>query len=132
MSQKSLGRQLLVEYHNCSRELLDDVEYLRRVMIEAAKATGATVVGEIFHHFNPYGVSGVVVIAESHLAIHTWPEYRYAAVDLFTCGSEINPYKGFELIKTSLESEIFFVKEMKRGKFASDIHISHKPTHLTL
>lgn len=131
MIQQALGRQLLVEYHNCTRHLLDDTAYLREVMIEAARVTGATVVGEIFHHFSPHGVSGVVVIAESHLSIHTWPEYRYAAVDLFTCGREIDPYKGFELLKDSLGSEFFFVREVKRGEIRGDGLFPHKPPLIT-
>jgi S-adenosylmethionine decarboxylase proenzyme len=124
---RTLGRQLMVEYHGCAPDLLNDVEHVKRSMVEAAKATGATIVGDLFHHFSPHGVSGVVVIAESHLAIHTWPEYGYAAVDLFTCGSEIDPYRGFALLKVALGAEKSEVEEFTRGRFDSDVPLHHKP-----
>jgi len=76
----SLGRHVLVEFFGCSSEILNDVPLIETSMLAAAKEAGATVINSVFHHFSPFGVSGVVVIQESHLAIHTWPEYRYAAV----------------------------------------------------
>ena len=79
---KSLGRHILVEFHGCSAEILNDVPRIEHDMLEAATQSGATIINSVFHHFSPFGVSGVIVIQESHLAIHTWPEYRYAAVDL--------------------------------------------------
>lgn len=127
MEHNALGHQLMVEYHGCAPELLNDVEHVKRSMVAAAKATGATIVGELFHHFSPHGVSGVVVIAESHLAIHTWPEYGYAAVDLFTCGDEIDPYLGFALLKDALDAERSEVAEIYRGKFESKVRLLHKP-----
>lgn len=128
MENNALGRQLMVEYFNCSSARLNDVQHIRQSMLDAAQATGATVVGEVFHQFNPHGVSGVVVIAESHLAIHTWPEYGYAAVDLFTCGNEIDPYKGFEALKRALRSGHFEVREFLRGQITDRQHpLLHKP-----
>lgn len=112
---QALGRQIIVEYYNCNPEKLNDTALIKRAMREAANACGATVVQEAFHLFNPHGVSGVVVIAESHLAIHTWPEYGYAAVDLFTCGEEINPEIAFEYLRDALEAGNFSAMEMKRG-----------------
>ena len=88
---EALGRHILVEFYNCSPELMNDVVHIEKSMVEAAETAGATVINSTFHHFSPYGVSGVVVIQESHLAIHTWPEFGYAAVDLFTCGDSVNP-----------------------------------------
>jgi len=124
----SLGHQLMVEYFGCSPELLNDSDHVRAAMMDAANATGATVVGEVFHLFNPHGVSGVVVIAESHLAIHTWPEYGYAAVDLFTCGDEIDPYRGFDLLLKALGASHFEVCEFFRGHLESDGRpLPHKP-----
>jgi len=84
----SLGRHILVEYYNCDPEILNDVFKIEESMVAAAKEAEATVINATFHHFSPYGVSGVVVIQESHLAIHTWPERGYAAVDVFSCGSK--------------------------------------------
>ncbi|WP_243288177.1 adenosylmethionine decarboxylase [Geothrix terrae] len=82
----ALGRHLLVEYTGCDAAVLADLERITTAMLDAARASGATIVTHSFHHFSPHGVSGAVIIAESHLAIHTWPEHRFAAVDFFSCG----------------------------------------------
>jgi S-adenosylmethionine decarboxylase proenzyme len=85
-------------------------------MLEAASYSGATVLGSSFHYFTPQGVSGVIVIAESHLAIHTWPEYEYAAVDIFTCGVVVDPWVAFHRLKLSLDSKECIVREIVRGE----------------
>jgi S-adenosylmethionine decarboxylase proenzyme len=82
----SLGRHLLVELYDCDPDKLNDPKGVEQAMREAASLSGATIVQSVFHMFSPYGVSGVVVVAESHLAVHTWPEYGFAAVDYFSCG----------------------------------------------
>ncbi|HPI41374.1 MAG TPA: adenosylmethionine decarboxylase, partial [Pseudobdellovibrionaceae bacterium] len=110
----SLGRHILVEFNSCNPEKLNDVAFIEQSMIKAAEIAGATVINSTFHHFSPWGVSGVVVIQESHLAIHTWPEYRYAAVDLFTCGETVNPWVSFNHLKTAFEAN-FSALEMNRG-----------------
>ena len=97
---KALGQQTSVEYYKCNPEILNDVAAIKRAMRDAARIAGATIVQEAFHLFNPHGVSGVVVIAESHLAIHTWPEYGYAAVDLFTCGDDVDSELAFPPFKS--------------------------------
>ena len=84
-------------------------------MLHAAEETGATIIGKIFHQFSPYGVTGVVAIAESHLCIHTWPEYGYAAVDIFTCGASFNPTEAAHLIIEALESKDPDLSEVERG-----------------
>lgn len=111
----ALGRHILVEFYQCSPDILNDVEKVREMMIDATNRSGATLVTENFHHFNPYGVSGVVVIAESHLTIHTWPEYGYAAVDLFTCGDTVDPWIAFDILKSGLGSQESQYNELKRG-----------------
>jgi len=125
---RALGRQLLAEYYGCRPDLLDDIEHIRSVMLHAARVSGATIVGEVFHRFKPYGVSGVVVIAESHLAIHTWPEYGYAAVDLFTCGEDVDPYSGFDYLREALGGKRCEKRELTRG-LSEDIGrpLRHKP-----
>lgn len=82
----SLGRHLLAEFYDCETGALNDPGQIERLMNEAARLSGATVVRSVFHVFSPHGVSGVVVVEESHLAVHTWPEHSYAAVDYFSCG----------------------------------------------
>lgn len=124
----SLGRQILVEFYQCDAEKLNNENHIAQAMHDAAVISGATIVEEVFHTFSPHGISGVVVIAESHLAIHTWPEYGYAAVDLFTCGDEIEPEKGFDLLKNELGSKNVSVMELKRGVLEiQNRPLLHKP-----
>lgn len=110
-----LGKHLLVEYYDCDVETLKNTLLIEKYMIEAAEAAKATIVKSVFHTFNPWGVSGVIVIEESHLTIHTWPEYKYAAVDLFTCGDMLYPLAAFTLLKMKLKAERFDLKKMLRG-----------------
>jgi len=97
---------------------LDDLPYIRSALLEAAEKTGATVIGS-FHHFSPQGVTGVVAIAESHLCIHTWPEYGYAAVDIFTCGKGFKPRKAADLIIQRLQCVQPSITELQRGLISS-------------
>lgn len=114
MSNVALGNHILVEFMNCDPHIMNDVATIERDMVDAARKAGATVINSTFHHFSPYGVSGVVVIQESHLAIHTWPEYGYAAVDLFTCG-EMDAWISFDYLKDCFKSKSYSALEMKRG-----------------
>src|SRR5262249_51207427 len=114
---EALGRQILVEFYDCDGRVFADEAAIRRHMIDAVAASGATIVSDTFHHFSPFGVSGVVVIAESHVTIHTWPEHRYAAVDIFTCGETINPWLIQELLARWFRSANTSCMELKRGLF---------------
>ncbi|MCO6360394.1 polyamine aminopropyltransferase [Roseivirga pacifica] len=114
----SLGRHIIVEYYDCSPEILNDVVNIEKSMINAAEEAGATIINSTFHHFSPYGVSGVVVIQESHLAIHTWPEYGYASVDLFTCGDTVNPWVSYQLLKEAFKAGHGSAVELSRGEMA--------------
>jgi S-adenosylmethionine decarboxylase len=104
-----------LELKGCDKEVLNDVGFLREVLLAAAGEARATVLGESFHQFNPQGVSGVVIIAESHLVIHTWPEYGYAAADIFTCGNSVRPEKAAEIIVRKLGSKDHSIIEIRRG-----------------
>jgi S-adenosylmethionine decarboxylase proenzyme len=86
ISKMPLGKQIILELYQCNAKKLSNPQFIEEVMQQAATAMGATIVTSAFHHFAPNGVSGVVVIQESHLTIHTWPEHHYAAIDIFTCG----------------------------------------------
>ncbi len=111
----ALGRHLLIELQDCDKEVLNDLSFLRDAMVVAAVACGAVVLGESFHRFSPQGVSGVVVMAESHLSIHTWPEYGYAAVDIFTCGTTVEPEKAAEVLIEKLGAKNHSLQEIQRG-----------------
>ena len=111
----ALGKHLLLELQDCNKEVLNDLIFLRNALVTAAINCGATVLGESFHPFNPQGVSGVVVIAESHLSIHTWPEYGYAAADIFTCGTSVQPEKAAEVLIEKLGAKNHSLIEIQRG-----------------
>ena len=111
----ALGTHLLVELRDCNPEILKSLEKVRNALVSAAKEARATIVDISFHEFNPFGISGVVVIAESHLTIHTWPEYNYAAVDIFTCGEVIKPEVAASFLINQFESKSPSVVEIKRG-----------------
>lgn len=111
----ALGTQVLVDLHSCNAQSLSDKSQIESLMTEAAERAGASIVATTFHHFSPLGVSGVVVIAESHIAIHTWPEHAYAAVDIFTCGDTIDPWIIRDHLLQGLDSKSHTVTECKRG-----------------
>jgi len=111
-----LGQHWLIEYYGCNAELLADPVQIEAYMQQAAEIMKATVVTSTFHHFSPLGISGVVVIQESHLTIHTWPEHGYAAVDIFTCG-EIDMEAGVAHLNTVLKAtEMEIIKQQRGGK----------------
>ena len=110
-----LGIHVMVELKECNPGLLDDLAYIREAMTQAADAAGATIIGESFHQFNPQGVTGILAISESHLCIHTWPEYGYAAADIFTCGENFDPSKAAQILIDKLESRDPLLTEYRRG-----------------
>lgn len=112
---KALGLHILMEFQDCSPERLNDLSKLETVMNEAALISGATIIKSVFHQFSPQGVTGVVVVAESHLAIHTWPENGYAAVDFFTCNSAMDYEKSYQLLAKELDSQSSSYQCVERG-----------------
>jgi len=104
-----------MDLKECEGEVLDDIDALKDALLTAANEAGATVLGESFHRFSPHGISGVVIIAESHLLIHTWPEYGYAAADIFTCGDTVQPEKAAETLIIKLGARKHSIVEMQRG-----------------
>jgi S-adenosylmethionine decarboxylase proenzyme len=125
---QALGKQILVEFYECDREILNAEDLIAKAMVDACLKGKATVVTNSFHSFSPFGVSGVVVIAESHVAIHTWPEYGYAAVDSFTCGDSIDPWIMFKHLKRALNSKHTSNMELRRGLFdTAGERLLHKP-----
>lgn len=109
-----LGKHWILELYDCPADLLSDPSRIGVIMANAAKAMKATIVEQKFHHFSPLGVSGVIIIKESHLTIHTWPEYGYAAIDIFTCGA-IDMDKGIAHLKKHLASKESSLNKLGRG-----------------
>lgn len=112
----ALGRHMTVEFYDCDSNIIVDSEKVKKAFLKAAKDSGATVLDYSFHVFEPQGVSGVVIIAESHFAVHAWPEHDFAAVDLFTCSDSVDLQKAIQSIKESLGSEAAIISgDMNRG-----------------
>ena len=125
----ALGTHLLVELKDCNPDLLKNIEKVKHAMVSAAKEAKATVIDTSFREFNPFGISGVVVIAESHLTVHTWPEYGYAAVDIFTCGDTIMPEIAASYLVEAFECQNPSIVEMKRGILSHENKkLPHKAT----
>ncbi len=127
---KALGNHVLAELFDCDQNILNDAESVEMYLKSAAITCGATIVNSIFHTFNPHGVSGVVVIAESHLAIHTWPEYSFAAIDVFTCGQSIDPWLAIRQLKKYFKAKSIKTMEFKRGELNTYSTLYYKPMNL--
>lgn len=128
---RALGRHLLLELFDCDAEVLNNLEAVKTVLVEAARRSRATIVDVVFHEFNPFGISGVVVIAESHLSIHTWPEHRYAAVDIFSCGAMLQPDKAAAFLVEQFGAERTTIVELRRGVMVrSSVPVAHKSAAL--
>jgi S-adenosylmethionine decarboxylase len=110
-----LGRHVLMELFGCDHEKLKNRALVESVLREAAVKAKATVVSENFYNFDAQGVSGVLLIKESHITVHTWPEYGYVAIDLFTCGKETKPWLAFDYLREAFEAKNDIVLELKRG-----------------
>lgn len=112
---QAVGNHVILDFHGCSRGTLDDLKALRAALLEAVRLSGATIITDVFHQFSPQGVTGVVVIAESHASVHTWPENGFAAFDFFTCGAKLNAGAAIRYLVDTLEPKRFSVREVTRG-----------------
>ncbi|MFJ7974646.1 adenosylmethionine decarboxylase [Peribacillus sp. JNUCC 23] len=111
---ETMGRHVISELWGCDFEKLNDMDYIERVFVDAALKSGAEVREVAFHKFAPQGVSGVVIISESHLTIHSFPEHGYASIDVYTCG-DLNPNVAANYIADALNAETRENMELPRG-----------------
>lgn len=109
-----LGRHVIIELWGCS-DVINDAGQVEAAMRKAVDAANATLLNLFVHEFSPQGVTGVAVLSESHLSIHTWPEFGYVAADVFTCGSTTKPEAAAELLRTAFEAESADISELQRG-----------------
>ena len=127
-----LGRHILAEFFECDPNVLNNPKLVEQYMVEAALECGATIVNKCFHLFAPHGVSGVVIISESHLAIHTWPELGYAAVDLFTCGEACDPKVAYDFLKKCFNSKDTSYSQLNRGILDDkNLSVEHTPFYIS-
>jgi S-adenosylmethionine decarboxylase len=121
-----LGYHYIIELYECKPEMLRDAAILEKILHNCVKDSGATEIGRLFHKFSPQGVSGVILISESHFSIHTWPEHGYAAVDFFTCNPNVNVKKAYDYLVHQLYAENSTITEIKRGTPASTLNLEKK------
>jgi S-adenosylmethionine decarboxylase len=107
------GIHLIAEFW--SGRIIEEPKKIKDILIGAVKEAKNTPLKVIIHKFSPQGITGVVLLAESHLAIHSWPEINYLAVDIFTCGQKTMPYKALEYLKKQFQPKKVKIKEIKRG-----------------
>ena len=112
-----LGIHLIADFFECDSSVINNAESVEKIMTEAVKISGATIVKPFFHRFSPHGISGIIVVAESHFAIHTWPEHSAAAVDIFSCG-DFNYIDALVYIKESIKSPENSVIQVYRGNIS--------------
>ena len=123
----ALGRHLTIEYYDCNAQTLADVEGMKKIFVDAAVISGATVLEASFHAFQPQGVSGIVVICESHFAVHAWPEHDYAAVDIFTCGDQIDFELAAKTLREKLSSRSMVISNaLSRGLIGQNGAVLHE------
>ncbi len=109
-----LGNHIIIDYYQCNSDTLSSPELIKDIMEKAADEMGATIITSLYHHFSPLGVSGVTVISESHMAIHTWPEHNFAAIDIFYCG-DIDIDAGVKYLQDRFSSKDYNKREVFRG-----------------
>lgn len=109
-----LGNHLLAEFWH--GKIIENEKKVKEILFEAAKRSNNTPLKFYFHKFNPHGITGVVLLAESHIALHGWPEFDYLAIDIFTCGDKTVPYLALEHLKKIFTPRRVEVREIKRGK----------------
>ena len=111
----SLLELVLIDLYECDQERLSDADLIRDGMLKAAELMGAEVIGHSFHTFKPWGVSGTVTIAESHLAVHTWPEFNFASVTFETCSKRMDHEKAYKYLVEFFGSRRPEITHQQRG-----------------
>lgn len=116
---KAIGKHLTVDMYGCNFESLNNLEYIKNVVISSIEQANMTLLNLTYHKFEPQGLTVLALLAESHLSIHTYPELGYAAVDVFTCGDHSRPDKAIAIMKTLLKPEKTKTTNIMRGDFGS-------------
>ena len=114
ISSENIGRHCILELYECDHVKLNDEAFIRTTITSSAKITGATLLNLVTHSFKPQGVTGLALLAESHISIHTWPEIGYAAIDVFTCGDHTMPEKACKLMSKEFLAKHFSFKNVVR------------------
>ena len=113
-SSENIGRHCILELYQCDHSKLNDEAFIRTTITSSAKIAGATLINLVTHSFKPQGVTGLALLAESHISIHTWPEIGYAAIDVFTCGDHTMPEKACKLLAKDFLAKHLSFKNIER------------------
>ena len=124
-SSENIGRHCILELYQCDHEKLNDEAFIRTTITSSAKVAGATLINLVTHSFKPQGVTGLALLAESHISIHTWPEIGYAAIDVFTCGDHTMPEKACKLLFKDFLAKNFSLTNIAR-EIPSGIQALHR------
>jgi len=119
--QVPVGTHCMLELYGCPIELLNDVEFIKQTLVDAAEIARSTLLERITHQFHPQGVTALALLAESHISIHTWPENGYIAADVFTCGEHTTPVEACEFIARAFKSSKHLLMKLPRGKFSPTV-----------
>ena len=114
ISGENIGRHCILELYQCDKAKLNDEAFIRTTITSSAKIAGATLINLVTHSFKPQGVTGLALLAESHISIHTWPEIAYAAIDVFTCGNHTMPEKACKILAKDFLASYFSFKNIER------------------
>ena len=114
VTHKEFGKHYLVELIGCDPGRLKHVTHVQKLLLQAARKSNATILKHFFHQFEPAGVTGIILITESHFFIHTWPDDQYAALDIFTCGA-MEPKAAIENLKKSFRAKKVKIRTIVRG-----------------
>nr|AAL76407.1 conserved hypothetical protein [uncultured marine proteobacterium] len=125
-SAEAYGDHYLVDLHGCDASVIERVEPTQEALLSAAERCGSTIIKYFFHQFSPAGVSGVILIAESHFSVHTWPESNFAAVDIYTSGDVMQPNIAISLLQDAFRSDHVEIVRVTRGKIKAKADQPHE------
>lgn len=128
----TLGKHIILEMKGCCKETINNVDAVRDILTKATEAMRATLVDVVCHRFSPHGVTGVAILAESHISVHTWPEYGYVAVDIFICGNAVNPENAASYVIQSFHAKETSTLELRRGDILSPMTCNDEPIKINL
>jgi S-adenosylmethionine decarboxylase len=126
----TLGRHVIADLSGCASHLISSVDYVQEVLEVAVVRAGATIINSIFHKFSPTGVSGIILLSESHCSIHTWPGEEYAAIDIYTCGEHVFPQVAAEYIADKLHAKEICFSSLERGLERPSMRRSNKTSYV--
>ncbi|MDJ0696585.1 adenosylmethionine decarboxylase [Mastigocoleus sp. MO_188.B34] len=116
-----VGSHCILELYECPNHLLNDFEFISQALVEAVKEAKSTLLKEVTHQFEPYGITALALLAESHISVHTWPEIGYVAIDMFTCGEHAQPEKACNYLTKAFQANKHVLLTLPRGRISPEI-----------